>query len=94
MKYSPIIMVLITSLAIQSISYGIEDTGKDTTSIIFGVAKKINDSIIVHYETTKKTDVSDLKIVEAKLLEHTEFINKKKVSLDLATLIAFCAEAF
>jgi hypothetical protein len=87
-------MVLITSLAIQSISYGIEDTGKDTTSIIFGVAKKINDSIIVHYETTKKTDVSDLKIVEAKLLEHTEFINKKKVSLDLATLIAFCAEAF
>ncbi len=93
MKYSKIIMPLILIVSLQSVSFGSDDAGVDTASIIFGAAKRIKNSIIVHHDTTKISD-SDLKKAEDKLFNHSEVIDNKKTSFDLATRIAFCKEAF
>jgi hypothetical protein len=65
-------------------SYGANDARVDTASIVFAVSKRINNSIIVHYDKVKKINDSILKIVEDRL----------SGPVDLATGIVFCKEAF
>jgi hypothetical protein len=94
MKYFKIVIAIILSVSLDSTSYGANESRIDTASIVFAVAKRINDSIIVHHDITTKIKDSDLKMVEDKLFNHAEVIDGNKVGFDLATRIAFCKEAF